>query len=652
MCGILGYKMLGEVVPEALDFFEQLFVQSQIRGKHASGCSFILGVPNKCSDTDPERDCPCGGQRGKPDCMFPESETQRKLYTYKMSSPARTLVETDRWKKIKWSLPSEMIAHTRYSTSGAPSENTNNQPVSSPDMAVVHNGLVSMASQEEFEQAYHVKTATANDTEIILRYVEQAYEDTFANAIAKSFDRLHEINPPIFSCGFIDYQGTVTVVRDHIRPLWLFYIKQWEMVGFCSTRDIFTRACAKAKVGMDNVAIWEASPYTVYTLGKDIQRSAVSLGFSYPTSHRFERPNLVEVAKLGNDPRFTKLDNPEHGQGDHRKNLRESFKRYSAASIASWEIDPNYPMMNYLFRRFELSKSQEFWACFLYGVFYHPGTVFYVMQEFPEFEKVDLGRLKRWHMANWKSLRYNKDRKYEKGHFVEMFESYLQVIGKQTPTAQEEFFNDLLTNDPIESFRRVTKALLKLVRFGRYSVYIYTECLARCMGLPIVADTMFLKEANSPRAGLCYVVNKPDWAKAKLTAEEWETLEIEAMALMFEIRKEYPSVGVDQWFMESCLCAYKGFFHNGRYLGYYIHRMADEILQMQHTDITSGVDWNVLWQFRKEQLPWEYLGEYQKPPILKVKNDWRHTLAETGYMIGMWPMARRGIIPTTPVEAL
>jgi hypothetical protein len=356
-----------------------------------------------------------------------------------------------------------------------------------------------------------------------------------------------------------------------------------------------------------------------------------------------------------------RLDNPDFPQGDHRDNPRESFKRYSAAAIASWEIDPNYPLMNYLFQRYELSKSQEFWACYLYGVFYHPGSVFYVMQEFPEFEKVDLGRLKRWHDKNWRELRYNTDRKYEKGHFVEMFESYRDLIGKQTPTAQEEFFNKLLDQDdpdlnykadPVKSFHNVEKALRKLLRFGRYSVYIYTECLHRCMGMPIHADTVFLKESKSPRAGLCYAINRPDWAKAQLSQEQWKVLEGQVDALLSELREEYPTLNVDHWFLESCLCSYKGFFRpkKGRYIPYYIDRMADEILQMQQSIITTGVDWKVLWQFRRECLMREMLGEYCDPPRLKVHKPWEHVLMNTGRMIGLWPLIKREVISAAPIR--
>jgi hypothetical protein len=225
-----------------------------------------------------------------------------------------------------------------------------------------------------------------------------------------------------------------------------------------------------------------------------------------------------------------------------------------------------------------------------------------------------------------------------------MFKSYQAMIGTQEYGAQEQFFSRLLVQDePEASFQNVHKELMKLYRFGRYAVYIYTEALHRCTGMPILADNMFLKEASSPRAGLCMALSKPDWAEGRLSADQWAELEHEAMKLMAEMQHEYPDLTIDPWLMESCFCAYKGYYARGRYLGYYIDRMADEIIQMQDEPITEGIDWNVLWQFRKECLPWEYLGEYAKPPRLKVEASWRFVFRDTGRMIGLAPMVARGL---------
>jgi hypothetical protein len=55
--------------------------------------------------------------------------------------------------------------------------------------------------------------------------------------------------------------------------------------------------------------------------------------------------------------------------------------------------------------------------------------------------------------------------------------------------------------------------------------------------------------------------------------------------------------------METCLCSFKKIFRerHGRYLGYYLDRQAEEIMQCEQ-DGWYGIDWNVLWQAREETI--------------------------------------------------
>jgi len=618
MCGIAGY-VLGDYTyaKQGLKFFEQIMLQSQIRGMHSCGVAWT--------------------ERGR---MF----SQKSVGTVK-----HFLQTNEMWPRLHHSVPDSMLFHTRYSTSGDVTVE-NAQPITAVNYAIAHNGLVSMENPDKLQHDYKVVAMqTTNDSEVLLQKMEAnsmvEYHPT-KNLIRSLLDTA-KVEPPIYSLGILEKDtGDLYVTRDHLRPLTIFYVKEWEMYGFASTRDIVLRAARKAKV---EVQLSSIPSYVVFRITTSGVVREMPYQIPYTKEKRYPRPELPSQSWLRNrevtngGKSFTSFFTGDNHM-DHREHPRESFKVYSAAACKTWEIDPNYPMLNYLFRRYELSLSQELWWCWLYGVFYHPGSVFYVAQEFPEYEKVDIERLRSWHERNWKQLRYNKDRKYEKGHFVAMFESYRQLIGSQASGSQEAFFSKLLVaGKPKQSFRNVHKELMRLYRFGRYAVYIYTEALHRCTGMPILADNMFLKEAASPRAGLCIAIGKPDWAKGPLKAEQWAYLEAEATDLMTELRKEYPQVPIDPWLMESCFCAYKGFFARGRYLGYYLDRMADEILQMQSVDITSGIDWSVLWQFRKEYMPWEYLGEYANPQRFKIEAPWRHILRDEGRMIGLGLVQRRGL---------
>lgn len=604
MCGVAGYVCNKKHAARAFAVFTRLMEESQVRGKHAAGVSWAKA-----------------GQ----------------LETWKQPVPAKQLVQTAEWEVLRQTPPTAILGHTRYSTSGNWHDNDNNQPLASAQLALVHNGLVSMAERGRVERQYGVKLKTANDSEVLLRRVEKAQGD-----VVKALEAVYRVEAPIFALGLLDAGGGLRVVRDHLRPLWLVSVEALGLTGFASTRDIVDRA-AKG-LGL-RYKVWAAEPYVVYGLSTKGVAALQRLPRAVPSEPRWKRP-AVQHPMMAAAPTPLKLEYDKGRQFDHRLNLRKSFKQYCVAAVSTWEVDPNYPLLNYIFRRFELSKSQEYWVAFLYATFYHPGSVFYVLQEFPEFEKVDLERLKKWHAANWRSLQYNVDRKYEKGHFVEMFESYLTTVGSQTSNSQEEYFAPMLRGTPVENFHNVTAALRKLLRFGRYSVYIYTECLARCMGMPIKADTVFLKESDSPRAGLCKVLGKDAWTKGSLAKEQWLFLEAEATKLMREIQKEYPKLGMDHWLMESCLCAHKGYMRprRGRYLGYYFDRMFHEINQMAELTTTSGIDWNVLLQFRKECIIPEYLGEFATPPRFKVEKTFEHVLRDTGRMLGLAPIKNRGVL--------
>lgn len=631
MCSILGYKVLKHGDPtKAIPLFEAMLVQSQVRGKHATGVSWV---------------------------------SEGKVKIFKSPVPAKDFIGTMKWLQVSGTFPMEMIGHCRYSTSGIDC-----QPVGIPGMSLVHNGIVSMADKDALQRQYEVEIESDNDSEVILHKMMEAYDGQQFEAQADEFDDtdalawglkdLYDRGTPIYALAVLNEAREIRMVRDHVRPLWFFYIKEWEIMGFASTEDIIRRTFKQFK-DIPEHGIWEAEPYKIYRLGMRIGIPSdmlqllpddVQYASSILSRVRYTPKPLVDDVFIDNATYTLKgrdldLDSSTYNDGDHRLNKRESFKRYCAAAVKTNEIDPNYPLMQYLFKRYELSESQQYWACWLYGVFYHPGTVFYVMQEFPEYELVDIKRLEKWHAANWKSLRYNTDRKYEKGHFVEMFRSYRQVIGGQTPSSQSEFFERHFTGTPFVNFHALWKSLNTLVRFGRYSLFIYTECLARCMGIPIDTNTLFLKESDSPRAGLAYVLDKPEYAKGKLTIETWTYFETEVQRLIAEVNREYPSIRMDYWFMESCLCAYKGLFREtkGRYIGYYIDRMAGEILEMSEEPITSGIEWTVLWQFRKESFPWEYLGEYATPPRLKVQKNLEFVFRDTGRLIGLWPCVKRGL---------
>lgn len=626
MCGIFGVTVEGEFNERHDKLVRALFLESQIRGRHATGVTWTSG-------------------------FVPE------MTTIKHPVPAEEFVKSNMYNS---SVPFgefnvRMLGHCRYSTSGDWDDNENNQPLMSQEIALVHNGLVSMGTKEEFEAQYSIKANSYNDSEVILQHVlrvkystrgDDPDKVTLVESLSKALHRIHRVEPPIFALGIIGRWWQMLCVRDHIRPLWLFSIDSLGVKGFASTEDIINRVAEHMQVTIDRQ---EVPPYTIINVqDPEIQ---FPLSFDYPKEFRFQRPQLVfpEILQpdiVKEDPR---LDFPVAAKTDFRKveNRLKAFLLYYAATIVTWDIDPAYPAINYLFRRYELSKEQEYWVCWLYGVFYQVGTLHWFMQEFPEFEKVDIGRLERWHAEHWRELRYETDRRYCKGHLVEMFNSYKEAIGNQT---QEQFFAGLLTSDdPVVNFHKVWKEVVQFNRFGRYSAYYYTEALHRCMGMPILADTMFLRDAESSRNGLCYAMGKDKYVDAKMTKDVLVELNTDLDELQALLAETFPHITVDMWLIESALCAYKGLYRRRRYIGYYIDRLAEEISHIQHDqpNSTVGVDWGVLWQMRQACFPPEYLGELwpDAPRTWLIPREYlQNAMMDHGTLVGLGPVAKRGLL--------
>ena len=223
MCGIVAYHSDGVLRAPAARFIEELFVQSRVRGLHASGIAYL----------DPD-------DREKPD------GEPFDICVYKDSVPPEILIGSNRWKNLfADDAPTSAILHTRYSTSGDWQENRNNQPlVYGGRLALVHNGLVSMADKSTYEAAYGEACSTANDSEIILRKIVKhtnaawCYEDAINFAIKE----ISAVERPIYACALLTDQGEVYGWCDSVRPLYAWAIPSLNLAGFCSTKDIYERA--------------------------------------------------------------------------------------------------------------------------------------------------------------------------------------------------------------------------------------------------------------------------------------------------------------------------------------------------------------------------------------------------------------------------
>lgn len=287
-----------------------------------------------------------------------------------------------------------------------------------------------------------------------------------------------------------------------------------------------------------------------------------------------------------------------------------SFRDYHYSSLLVGDIDPSYEMLRYLCKRFELNVEQRYWLAFLYATCYCGPTVFYMYNEFPDFENVNEGRLETWWQENRQNLYFQTDRRWvrSKNQFSAIFRSYKKIVGQLT---QEQLFKTFQTSDPFLTYENAWAEMSKVYQFGRFAMFLYLEAVHVVTGFQMKPRSMVMKNAESCRNGLAFALGRPDLSNHEderiLTPQENSFLQGQFDALVASLSSEDSRNNV--WNIETSLCAYKKYVLGSRWVGYYLDRQGDEISNMEKK-VSSGVDWQVLWDYRKETYQKQFLKEF------------------------------------------
>lgn len=191
MCGVLGIT-IKDFKNEDCGLIRSLFRQSMIRGKHATGISFVK---------------------------------ENSINTFKEPIPADRFIE----KYDIESLVNEdgnlyCVGHIRYSTSDL----RYNQPFANDAWGVVHNGVISQESPDTWYQTYNIQTETANDSELVL------------HALNNKKNPLTYFSPASMAVCAINKNKRLIAFRNESRPL--YYYQDDRMVIFTSTKNIAERS--------------------------------------------------------------------------------------------------------------------------------------------------------------------------------------------------------------------------------------------------------------------------------------------------------------------------------------------------------------------------------------------------------------------------
>lgn len=303
------------------------------------------------------------------------------------------------------------------------------------------------------------------------------------------------------------------------------------------------------------------------------------------------------------------------------------FAAYHIVSDAIGDIDPQYYMLKYICDRFELNTEQRYWLAFLTGACYCAPTVFYIYNEFPDYENVNINRLQRWWSGGGReACIFQSDRAWirSRNQFVPMFQSYYEFLAGRT---QEEAFAQCMGASPFDTYNNAYKHFSNVKYFGRFGMFLWLEAVHVVTGFPMEPASMPWKDssAQSSRNGLCFAMGYTDLVRGHgygsdpISPQDYIYIDDDFHNIMELLHIMQNGSRVDVWNVETTLCAYKkwklGQLHpdrqgsgHYRYPGYYLDRQYIEIEKMSR-NMPYGVDWDVLWDMRVETFSEQNLHE-------------------------------------------
>lgn len=314
-----------------------------------------------------------------------------------------------------------------------------------------------------------------------------------------------------------------------------------------------------------------------------------------------------------------------------------------------------YYVMPYLAEKYSWDFETKLWFAFINGATQNPLTSWVIFKHFPSCLGTTPEEMETWHRQYWRNLDYDIDRRYQKGHFVEMYENYRELLGDKT---QVEYFSDICnTGDVYKNFDALWAVVFdQFFMYGRLSTFSYLEYL-KIMGLNIDCGDLFMYDksgSKSHRNGLCIVNGRDDLDVRKdnenlppemvkgHTKDVMTWLEKEGELLLADAEERFKGEDffedVNYFTLESTLCCYKGWHRKRRYPNVYNDMFYDRIKKAETRDWQeideSDIDFQDFWDARRAFLPKELRREDNEndPGLVKVKQHW---YTNTGEVIMM-----------------
>lgn len=299
---------------------------------------------------------------------------------------------------------------------------------------------------------------------------------------------------------------------------------------------------------------------------------------------------------------------------------REVFLRFYEFHL-KYNAHPGgvYLAFPWLAKNFNMTTEQKLWLAFINGCSQNIVTSWFIYNQFPVLQDVDITKLNDWWNANYQKFKagsgWDSDRKYfkiGKNGFPQCVEKYQKIV-KEHGNSQESLFLSLTEGKTqFEAFNSTWEFVrANFLTFGRLSAFSYLEYL-RLQNVPIECDNLFLEDVSgskSHRNGLCKVLGRddldwhdgsnPNFPGYEPHVIDW--LKREGKLLLDEAFKRDLGKDVSYFTLESTFCCYKSWHRpNRRYPNVYMDMFHNRI---KYAESEWGKNFDIFWEMRKDGLP-------------------------------------------------
>ena len=273
---------------------------------------------------------------------------------------------------------------------------------------------------------------------------------------------------------------------------------------------------------------------------------------------------------------------------DKTKEL-SNFARFGGAMILSGDIDPQFWILRYMYKKLKLDRNTALWWTCVYLLYYHLGSAVQAWKRYPEpcfIRKKDWSR----------DLPYFKQRRCFRGN--EYARDQINTIVKVSNGDLASWIDNLVDNNSEESWTRIREAMSELPYHGPWSSYKFCDMMKFVHSYPITAPDIGTKPGATagPIAGLNSLTGL-DWKRCANDNQLHRDL------LQMTIDLGAPVNGLDQ--LESMLCDYQSLINGKYYVGHDIDRDQAQLELERRRDPVL----DILWGARRHIFDERLLGE-------------------------------------------